>query len=429
VPSSTRRLALDVLGRSSGGGATLGDALAEAGAEGLPPRERALLHELVLGTLRRRGWLDYVLERLADRSLGQTPPVLRDVLRLGAYQLLFLRVPDHAAVSESVALARTAAPRGAAFVNAVLRRLQREGPPAEPSADSRPLEWLASAGSLPRWLAARWLERLGRAEAIARARSLLEAPPVFLRLNPRVPDAPKRLETLGVELRPTGVPQAWEATGGRLAEPVARGMVHVQDAGSQMVARLAATSGLVLDACAAPGGKSLLLSDLLGESGTVVAADASLRRLRTLVALRARWGATAIRVVAADAERPPFARPFDAVLLDAPCSGLGTLARHPDIRWRVREADLVRHAERQRRLLEGLLPLVRPGGRLVYAVCSVEDEENLGVLAPFLDAHPGLRPVPLPDWARPFGEGPLVRMNPARHRGDSFFVACLAVVR
>jgi 16S rRNA (cytosine967-C5)-methyltransferase len=196
-----------------------------------------------------------------------------------------------------------------------------------------------------------------------------------------------------------------------------------------MVARLAAAPGLVLDACAAPGGKSLLLADLLGPSATVVAADASPRRLHTLVALRARWGAARLHVIAADAGRPPFARPFDAVLLDAPCSGLGTLARRPDVRWRVREADLARHAERQRRLLEALLPLVRPGGRLVYATCSVEDEENLGVVAPFLDAHPQLRATALPEWARPFAEGPFVRMSPARHRGDSFFVACMVVVR
>jgi 16S rRNA (cytosine967-C5)-methyltransferase len=429
VPSPARRLALDVLARCSGGGATLAEAFAAVDSEALPARERGLLHELVLGTLRRRGWLDHVLERLADRPLRRTPAVLRDVLRLGAYQLLFLRVPDHAAVSESVALARAVAPRGAAFVNAVLRRLQREGPPPEPPAEARPLEWLTSAGSLPRWLAARWLERLGRDEALARARSLLEAPPVFLRLNPRAGDAREQLEAAGVELRPAAVPGAWEAASGRLAELAARGVVHVQDAGSQMVARLAAAPGLVLDACAAPGGKSLLLADLLGPSATVVAADASPRRLHTLVALRARWGAARLHVIAADAGRPPFARPFDAVLLDAPCSGLGTLARRPDVRWRVREADLARHAERQRRLLEALLPLVRPGGRLVYATCSVEDEENLGVVAPFLDAHPQLRATALPEWARPFAEGPFVRMSPARHRGDSFFVACMVVVR
>jgi 16S rRNA (cytosine967-C5)-methyltransferase len=429
VPTPARRLALDVLARCSRGEGTLADSFAEADADQLPARERALLHELVLGTLRRRGWLDYVLAHLADRPLHRTPAALRDVLRLGAYQLLFLRVPAHAAVSESVALARSLEPRGAAFVNAVLRRLLREGPPPEPSSGTHPLEWLTSAGSLPRWLAVRWLERLGRDEAIARARALLDPAPVFLRFNPRVPDARGQIEAAGVEVRPATVPGAWEATSGRLAEPAGRGIVHIQDEGSQLVALLAAVPGLVLDACAAPGGKSLVLADELGGSATVVAADVSRRRLRTLLALRARWGASRLHVLAADAARPPFARPFDAVLLDAPCSGLGTLARRPDVRWRVRQADLPRHAERQGRLLEALLPLVRPGGRLVYATCSVEDEETVGVLAPFLDAHPQLTAIPLPEWARPFADRSFVRMSPARHRGDSFFVACMAVVR
>ena len=150
-------------------------------------------------------------------------------------------------------------------------------------------------------------------------------------------------------------------------------------------------TGRVLDACAAPGGKSLLLADLAGVR-LVIAAEASLRRMRTLEKLRARWGASRVLVLAADARRPPFRAPFDGVLLDAPCSGLGTLARHPDIRWRLRASDLLRHAERQRVLLESVAALVRPGGRLVYATCSVEPEENEDVVRPFLARHHGLRP-------------------------------------
>ncbi len=427
MSGTARPLALSVLTALRRGHGTLADALAADEIERLDARERAFLHELVLGTLRRRGWLDHVLAELSARPRSRPKPAVRDVLRLGAYQLLYLRVPAHAAVSESVALARAADPRGGAagFVNAVLRRLEREGPPPEPDPANDPLRWLISAGSLPRWLAERWLARLGPVAAIARARALLEAPPTFLRFNPRVPRARQDAEAAGLVVRATAVPDVWEATAGPLAELAARGLIYVQDLGSQVVARLAAAPGTVLDACAAPGGKALLVADAVAPAGRVVAAEVAPRRLRTLAALQRRWGADNLLVVGADGLRPPFRRGFDTILVDAPCSGLGTLARHPDIRWRLGPEDVERHGRRQRALLDSLLPLVCPGGRLVYATCSVEDEENEGVLQPFLAAHPELQPEELPPWAQRFGAGPFVKMNPARERGDAFFAAPL----
>src|SRR5262249_19541159 len=158
----------------------------------------------------------------------------------------------------------------------------------------------------------------------------------FFRVNPRrAAEARHALETAGVEARPADLPGAWRLVAGRLTDPARDGLVYVQDQSSQLVARLAATRGRILDACAAPGGQSLLLADAVG-AGRVVAAEVSPRRLRTLAALRDVWGATALDVLRADAARPPFRAGFDAVLLDAPCSGLGTLARHPDIRWRLK---------------------------------------------------------------------------------------------
>jgi 16S rRNA (cytosine967-C5)-methyltransferase len=225
-------------------------------------------------------------------------------------------------------------------------------------------------------------------------------------------------------VRATAVPDAWEATAGPLAELAARGLIYVQDLGSQVVARLAATPGTVLDACAAPGGKALLIADAVAPR-PVVAAEVAPRRRRTLAAVRERWGADNLLVVGADGLSPPFRHPFDTVLVDAPCSGLGTLARHPDIRWRLGPEDVGRHARRQHALLDALLPLVRPGGRLVYATCSVEDEENEGVVKPFLAAHPELQPEELPPWAQPFAVGPFLKMSPARDRGDAFFAARL----
>jgi 16S rRNA (cytosine967-C5)-methyltransferase len=404
---------------------TLAEILAGDEVERLDPRERAFLHELVLGTLRRRGWLDHVLGGLVTRPLTRAAPAVRNALRLGAYQLLYLRVPPHAAVSESVALARGAEPRGgaAAFVNAVLRRLQREGPPPEPDVGRDPLSWITTAGSLPAWLGERWIARLGPEEAIGRARALLEPPPVAFRYNPRIEDAPARAAAAGLEARPTGVPGAWEVAGGSLIGLAVEGVLFPQDVGSQLVARLAVFPGRVLDACAAPGGKTLLVADRLASSGRVVAAEVSARRRRTLAELCSRWGARNVAVVGADALRPPFRGAFDTVLVDAPCTGLGTLARRPDIRWRLRPGDVDRHARRQREMLDALSPLVRVGGRLVYATCSVEDEENEDVVRPFLEAHPGFATEPPPDWALPFAAGPFVKMRPARHRGDAFFAA------
>jgi 16S rRNA (cytosine967-C5)-methyltransferase len=281
-------------------------------------------------------------------------------------------------------------------------------------------------GSLPAWLADRWLASRGSGGAVALARALLAPPPVHFRLNPRVPDAQERVAAAGVRAEEAAVPGALLLLEGRLATLAAEGVAYVQDQGSQLVAHIAASEGRVLDACAAPGGKSLLLADLGRGRSRVFATEASLRRVVTLGRLRARWAASEVHVVAADARRPPFRGAFDAVLLDAPCTGLGTLGRHPDIRWRLTPGDVGRHARRQADLLAGLAPLVRPGGRLVYATCSVEPEENEDVVRPFLAAHPDYSPEDLPGWARPFAEGPFVRMDPARHgSGDAFFAARL----
>jgi 16S rRNA (cytosine967-C5)-methyltransferase len=181
----------------------------------------------------------------------------------------------------------------------------------------------------------------------------------------------------------------------------------------------------VLDACAAPGGKSLQVADLGAGRTRVIAAEASARRLRTLVRLRRRWGGGDVHVVAADARRPPFARPFDGVLLDAPCSGLGTLARHPDIRWRCAPGEPERQARRQRELLDALAPFVRDGGRFVYATCSVEPEENEGVVRPFLESHPEFAIDALPDWAQAHAVRGFVRLEPGALQGDAFFAARL----
>jgi 16S rRNA (cytosine967-C5)-methyltransferase len=348
---------------------------------------------------------------------------LLNLLRLGAHQIVSLRVPHRAAVSESVALARRVAPRGAGFVNAVLRKLASQGPSPVPDRATDPLGWLTTAGSLPRWLAERWLGSLGAETACARAEAGTRPPLLACRLNPRVTDATSRVEDAGVKLRPLAVPGAFAIDAGNVSALARDGVLYVQDQGAQMIAHLAAAPGRVLDACAAPGGKSTLLADLGARA--VAAVEISPRRLASLAALVRRWDADTVHVVGGDSRLPPFGAVFDAVLLDAPCSGLGTLSRHPDIRWKLGAAQIARQAERQQALLEGTAPLVREGGHVVYATCSLEPEENEGVVTPFLARHPEFQRAELPAWSAPFTEGPFARTRPEIHGGDGFFAARL----
>jgi len=423
VASLARRLALDALLQVDRGGVILGNVLASPSIAGLAPRDRGLLHELVLGTLRRRGWLDHALRPLVTRPLERLDRRTRAVLRLGAYQILATRVPDRAAVSESVDLLRRS--RTSGLANAVLRRLTREGPPSDPDETADPLGWLTTAGSLPAWLAERWLERLGAPTAVARAKALLTPPTTTFRTNPRALEVWQRLTDAGVVYRSSAVPEAFQVESGSTTELAARATIAIQDLGSQLVGHLAAVPGLVLDACSAPGGKAALMADLLGGGGRVVAVESSRPRLATLAARIRGWGCPNVLCIRADAARPPVRPVFDGVLLDAPCSGLGTLARQPDIRWRVTPGDLERHSRRQADFLRSLADLVKPGGRLVYSTCSLEPEENEGVIEPFLASHADFGPAPLPAWASPFVDGRFVRTLPERDHADGFFVAVL----
>jgi 16S rRNA (cytosine967-C5)-methyltransferase len=422
MASAARHIALEVLTRVDSGGELLADLLAGSAPSALDTRDRAFLQELVFGTLRHRGAIDHALSGVLDRPIAQVDPRALTVLRLGASQLLRLRVPPRAAVNESVDLARRWAPRAATFVNAVLRRLAREGPIPFPDATSEPLAWLTTEGSLPAWLAKRWLARLGPEVAVARARALLETPAIVFRLNPRASDAPRRAADLAPVALP--VPGALRATTGRIADLAAEGLAYAQELGSQLVAHLAAVDGTSLDACAAPGGKATLMADLR-PGGVVIAAEASRPRLATLKAIVLRWGSPNVACLGADLLRPPFREAFSGVLLDAPCTGLGTLARHPDLRWRASEADLGRHSRRQRSMIGSAATLVRKGGRLVYATCSSEPEENEEVVGEFLGSHPDFILAPLPKWASGFLDAGFARTRPEAGQGEAFFAAVL----
>lgn len=425
--SPGRRAAGEALA-ATGRGRRLDLAL-DAAARGLAVRERRFAHEASFGTVRMRGRLDHLLSlRLERDPAGLDPPVL-DALRLGAYQLLFMDgVPAYAAVSQAVLQVRAAgSPRAAGLVNAVLRALANAGddPSAYPRFDADPAGFLSTWGSHPRWLVERWLARWPAAEVRALVEAGNTVPPLGLvPLDGDLDGAAARLEAAGARVRRAGRgAPALRVEGLDPASALAAVPAVVQDPGAALVGRYAAAEPgqLVADLCAAPGGKALYLART---AVYVVAVDASAARVRILRENVARSGLP-VGVVQARAESPPLAR-ADLVLVDAPCTGTGTLRRHPDARWRLRPDDPARMAGVQARLLDAAAGLVPSGGVLVYGTCTLEPEENEDVVRSFLSAHPDFHPAPPrdPELEDIDDEGRLVVL-PQRSGFDGAFAARL----
>jgi 16S rRNA (cytosine967-C5)-methyltransferase len=407
VAAPAREAAYRVLRAVSAGALDLGEALHRARDPLADPRDRALATELAVGTLRWRGALDYQLQRVSGTPLDALDRPVLDALRLGAYQLLYLqRVPPHAAVHDTVGLVRKAGfPRATGFVNAVLRRLSRERDHLPWPDRSNLVEHLAVVHSHPAWLVARWLRRYGEAGTEQWLHFNNTAPALTLAANRLLTtrDALKlRLEREGVVTRPTDVAPAGlvvESGQALATRAFEEGLCLVQDEASQLVPELLLPppGARILDLCAAPGGKTIAAAAQCGPSGLVVATDIRRRRLAVLADTLVRCRAENTRVIAIPPEGPlPFQQEvFDRVLIDAPCSGLGTLRRDPDIRWRRRPEDLVALARIQLSLLERVQSHVRPGGWIVYSTCSSEPEENEHVVTRFLSRAPAFALVPL----------------------------------
>jgi len=378
--------------------------------------DRALCHELVLGVLRWQLLLDKIVEQFSKKRIESLDRPVRIALRLGLYQLRFLtRIPASAAVNESVSLVRKARlSSAAAFVNALLRRAVRESE-YDPAADvSDPLEKIAVRTSHPAWLIERWASWLGidQAEAFAQANNLVP-PTAFRVLAQRANQSEilSKLSAAGAVLESSNVADgAWRVSGATsvLRELSAAGEIYLQDEASQLVAQVveAKRGERVLDLCAAPGGKTTMIA----ERTFVVAADRSPARMETVIATMRLHQLDGITPVILDAANPlPFwPETFDKVLVDAPCSGTGTLRRNPEIRWHLTSDDIVVLAEQQKRILSRALEMVKPGGRLVYSTCSVEREENEDVIAE------------VPSQFRLLNT---VRTWPHREGCDGFFVA------
>lgn len=431
-----RLAAYDTILAVAAGRADLPSALAHARGRLPDDRDRALAGEIATGALRWQAAADHLIGEFSGRSVTKLDAEVLAVLRISIFQLLHLdRVPASAVVDDAVELARKAGKRSAAgFVNALLRRVSRERArlplPAAP-----PIDLLSITLSHPRWLAQRWLARYGVADAERWARFNNTPAALTLRVNTLLTTREalaRDLAAAGVETEPArfAAHGLTVTAGNPLASSLSQtGIFVVQDEASQLVgAFVGATAGeRILDACASPGGKTTQMAAAMRDEGTIVAADLRGRRLHLLARAVARSGARSVRVVQTDARgTPPYRVSFDAVLLDAPCSGLGTIRRDPDIRWRRTEADLAPLAATQRAMLAQLAAVVRPGGRLVYSTCSSEPEENEQVVESFLSAHPAFRREPAQHVAADLldADGALKTL-PFRHGLEAFYAATL----
>lgn len=446
MTAPARTAAYHALRAVSAQGQDLPGALAHSRRALEDDRDRALAAEIVIGTIRWLRSVDFLIEHFAKRPIRRLDPEVVTILRLSIYQLLHLdRVPASAVVDDAVDLTRAARkPSAAGFVNAVLRSLVRQRHklplPARPDTASREAqrEYLGITHSHPDWLVGRWLTRYGFDATEAWTQFNNEAPALTLRVNTlraTVDEARRALAEDGVETeRAPHAPDGLIVTEGNPLRRPADGLVFVQDEASQLVPLVvdARPGERVLDLCASPGGKTTAMAAAMRDSGIVVASDVRPRRMELLAQTARASGARAIQVVrVATKGMLPFGAVFDRVLVDAPCSGLGTIRRDPDIRWRRLEADLPELAAQQLDLLTRAAATVREGGRLVYATCSSEPEENEQVVDAFLAANPGfglidLAAEPLPPAVTTLIDARgLFRTLPFRDRLEAFFAAAL----
>jgi 16S rRNA (cytosine967-C5)-methyltransferase len=447
--SPARAAAFDILLRVERESSYASELLHSSACGQLSTADHALATELVFGVLRWRSLLDSQIAACSAHALARLDLEAVVALRLGLYQLRWLnRIPARAAIHESVELVKRARKRSAApFVNAVLRKLQKFPPAGEPTLADQTgdsVERIAHAFAHPPWLVARWTEEFGIEAAQQICRYDQSVPATAVRL--RLPAAEKELQAEGIELRPGSMlASARAVTRGDVTKTSAfrAGLCVIQDEASQLVAALAGGGARILDCCAAPGGKTLVLADRNSDA-RIVAVDLHPHRARLLRKLLRVDGASNpaalnIRVLAADARHLPFAGGFDRVLADVPCSGTGTLARNPEIKWRLQPADFNDLQERQTAILRAAMAQVAPRGRLIYSTCSLEREENEAVVDRALAgdatfrilecaaALDGLRANGELVWngPAPLTRGLYLRTLPGLHPCDGFFAALL----
>lgn len=439
-----RRIAFDILSRVDEGAfadLVMDTALSRSN---LDSRDRGLVTELVYGTLRLRGRLDFALEQVSRQPLKRLEAGVLRLLRLGAYQLLELdRIPSHAAVNASVQLARQVGmERVAGLINGTLRGLERQREDIPWPAPEKIRPYLQHVCSLPVWLAKELLRQFPNTESRAFGEALAGQAPFTLRVNSLKTDRETflgALEEAGHTARPTSYAPEGVIVEKRSDQPLpgdAEGWYQVQDEASALMAHLLdAQPGMkILDTCAAPGGKTTHLAALTENRSSILALEKHPQRVELIKRGAARLGCSSIEARAWDLTEPPdFLEPesFDRVLVDAPCSGLGVLRRNPESRWNRSAADVRELAGLQTTILDQVAPLVRPGGVLLYSVCTFTTKETLEVVADFLERHKefaleDLRETVPEEWRELIGEDGALHTLPHRHDGmDAFYAARL----
>ncbi|MBD2310351.1 16S rRNA (cytosine(967)-C(5))-methyltransferase [Desertifilum sp. FACHB-1129] len=406
--------------------------------------DRRFVTELVYGSVRRMRSLDFRIDQLAKKPADQQPPDLRTILHLGLYQLHYLdQVRAAAAVDTTVELAKTNGFRGlAGFVNGLLRSSHRrsENRPFPDPAPASAIERLGIEYSYPDWIVEGWLTELGEAETEELCAFFNQTPTIDLRVNPlrtTRAEVEAQLQAWGVEVQPLPYsPQGLRLTGSIGAIEKLPGFREghwvVQDSSAQLVAYLLnpQPDEMIIDACAAPGGKTTHIAELMGDRGVVVACDRTPSRLKKLIYNTERLGLESVQICIADSrDFLDFDGKADRVLLDAPCSGLGTLHRHADARWRQTPESVQELTVLQGELLNATARWVKPGGTLVYSTCTLHRAENESAIAAFLDAHPdwSILPPAADSAIAPFAsaEG-WIKLWPHRHHMDGFFMVQLA---
>jgi 16S rRNA (cytosine967-C5)-methyltransferase len=407
----------------------------------LSERDVRLLTEIVYGTIQRRDTLDYYLAPFLKKA-RKLERWVRVLLRLTLYQILYLdRIPDRAAIFEAVEIAKKRGHRGiASLVNGVMRAILRQGvPPLEKIEDE--VERLAVATSHPRWLVKRWVEQYGLTETKRMCETNLLPPKQTARVNTAritVEEAMDKLKQEGMEVvRGEVAAEAIQAKKGNLAhtEAFRCGWITIQDESSMLVARALGPREheRVLDSCAAPGGKSTHIAELMNNTGQVICADIHEHKVDLIEENAKRLRLTNISARALDSRRlgEVFEREtFDKILVDAPCSGFGVIRRKPDIKYAKTEADIPSLAELQFEILRAVAPLLKKGGTLVYSTCTIDREENEAVIARFLDDHPEFSPDEtmkqrLPEKVQPYVCNGQLHLLPHYFGSDGFFIASL----
>ena len=410
-----------------------------AEARELDPRDRALAMAISYGAVQRRGTLDHIAGRLLSRRLGSLDPPVLAALRLGLFQILYLDgIADHAAVHESVELAKRSRPAAAGLVNAVLRRAATEGREIVGGLHDRDPEAAALAHSVPVWLARRWFDELGADDARSLLAAINRPAESAIRVNTLVGEVGEVGAGLGVPYATApGIPEGLVLQGPFDAEGSAAyndGAIMPQSRASMLVSRvLGPTSGeRVLDLCAAPGAKTTHLAALSHDAGAVIAVERHPGRADALRRTCRRLHTGSVRVLTADAAAFEDPQGFDRVLVDPPCSGLGTLQSRPDLRWRAEPESIDELAEIQRRILTAAANATRPGGTLAYSVCTISRHEGERQVQRFLKEHRDFEVADLadelPQWAGAAVPGGL-QLRPDRDRTDGFFIARLGRLR